>query len=60
MCLGQEDQADLRTPLRAGASNDEIDDIIVEAISRKPEKHDFQIKRGALTSLSRPMSRTGG
>jgi len=60
LCLGQEEQADLRTPLRAGASGDELDAIIVEAIARKPEKHDFQIARGGIPTLSRPMSRTGG
>ena len=61
MCLGQDDSADLRTPLRDGASQDEIDDIILEAIARKPEKHDFLIgTRGAGPVLTRPMSRTGG
>ena len=60
LCLGQEDHADLRTPLRDGASDDELDAIIVAAIVRKPEKHDFQIMRGGGAVLSRPMSRTGG
>ena len=60
MCLGQDDHADLRTPLRAGASADELDAIIVEAIARKPEKHDFRIERGGAPALARPMSRTGG
>lgn len=61
MCLGQEDSADLRTPLRDGASAEALGEIICEAISRKPEKHDFLIdKRGAGPALTRPMSRTGG
>ncbi len=60
MCLGQDDQADLRTPLRNGASEEELDQIIVAAIARKPEKHDFRINRGESPILSRPMSRTGG
>ena len=60
LCLGQEEQADLRTPLRDGVSGDALDAIIVEAITRKPEKHDFRIERGGTPALSRPMSRTGG
>ncbi len=60
MCLGQDEHADLRTPLRNGATDGEIDRIIVAAIARKPEKHDFQIVRGSGPTLSRPMSRTGG
>ncbi len=60
MCLGQDDQADLRTPLRDGVADDELDRVIVAAIARKPEKHDFQITRGAGPVLARPMSRTGG
>ncbi len=61
MCLGQEDSADLRTPLRQGASSEALDEIICEAIPRKPEKHNFLIgRRGAAPVLTRPMSRTGG
>src|SRR6516165_5745017 len=37
MCLGQEDAADLRTPLRASEGNDLLDAAIAEAISRKPK-----------------------
>ena len=60
LCLGRDDHADLRTPLRDGASGDELAAIIVEAIARKPEKHDFRIARGSAPALARPMSRTGG
>ena len=59
LCLGQEEQADLRTPLRDGVSDDELDAIILGAIARKPEKHEFRIARGRPV-LARPMSRTGG
>jgi len=59
MCLGHEESVDLRTPLRDGVSADELDGIIVAAIARKPEKHDFRITPGA-PMLTRPMSRTGG
>jgi GTP 3',8-cyclase len=61
MCLGQEDAADLRTPLRASEGNDLLDAAIVEAISRKPKGHDFIIdRRHQRPALSRHMSVTGG
>lgn len=61
MCLGQEDAADLREPLRATSDNDLLDAAIDDAIERKPKGHDFMIdRRHAAPSLSRPMSMTGG
>src|SRR5450432_2849396 len=45
MCLGQEDAADLRTPLRASEGNDLLDTAIEEAIALKPKGHDFIIDR---------------
>jgi GTP 3',8-cyclase len=61
MCLGQEDAADLRTPLRASEGNDLIDAAIEEAISRKPKGHDFIIdRRHQRPAVSRHMSVTGG
>ena len=61
MCLGQSDKADLRAPLRAGASDEELRATIVEAISRKPKAHDFAITaRGEAPALARHMSMTGG
>ncbi|HEY6830886.1 MAG TPA: GTP 3',8-cyclase MoaA [Pseudolabrys sp.] len=61
MCLGQEDAADLRTPLRASESNDLIHAAIDEAITRKPKGHDFVIdRRQKRPALSRHMSVTGG
>ena len=61
MCLGQEDAADLRTPLRASEGNALLDAAIVEAISRKPKGHDFIIdRRHQRPALSRHMSVTGG
>jgi len=61
MCLGQEDAADLRTPLRASEGNDLVDAAIEEAISRKPKGHDFIIdRRHQRPALSRHMSVTGG
>jgi len=61
MCLGQEDSADLRAVLRAGASDDALDDAIRAAISRKPKGHDFIIdRRHQEPSVGRHMSVTGG
>ena len=61
MCLGQDDSADLRRPLRASTSNDLLDVAIDEAISRKPKGHDFVIdRRHKRPALSRHMSMTGG
>jgi cyclic pyranopterin phosphate synthase len=61
MCLGQEDAADLRTPLRASEGNEVLDRAIEEAISRKPKGHDFVIdRRHQRPALSRHMSVTGG
>jgi cyclic pyranopterin phosphate synthase len=61
MCLGQEDAADLRTPLRASESNDLVNAAIDEAIGRKPKGHDFVIdRRSHGPAVSRHMSVTGG
>jgi cyclic pyranopterin phosphate synthase len=61
MCLGQEDAADLRKPLRASESDELLRGAIEEAISRKPKGHDFVIdRRHRRPALSRHMSVTGG
>jgi GTP 3',8-cyclase len=61
MCLGQEDAADLRKPLRASEGNDLLFAAIDEAISRKPQGHDFIIdRRHKRPALARHMSVTGG
>ena len=61
MCLGQEDAADLRAPLRASEGNDRLNAAIDEAITRKPKGHDFIIdRRHNKPALSRHMSVTGG
>jgi GTP 3',8-cyclase len=61
MCLGQEDAADLRAPLRASEGNDLLFAAIDEAISRKPKGHDFIIdRRHKRPAVSRHMSVTGG
>jgi cyclic pyranopterin phosphate synthase len=61
MCLGQEDAADLRAPLRASESDHLIVDAIHDAIARKPKGHDFVIdRRSAKPAVARHMSMTGG
>ncbi|MDB5415154.1 MAG: 3,8-cyclase MoaA [Rubritepida sp.] len=62
MCLGQEDAADLRAPLRdAELGEDGLRAVIAEAITRKPKGHDFIIdRRRPAPALARHMSVTGG
>jgi cyclic pyranopterin phosphate synthase len=61
MCLGQEDAADLRTPVRVSDGNERLEQAIAEAISRKPKGHDFIIDRQhRRPAVGRHMSMTGG
>ena len=61
MCLGQEDMADLRAPLRASASDAGLEAAIRSAITRKPKGHDFDYSRAKVAGqVSRHMSHTGG
>jgi cyclic pyranopterin phosphate synthase len=58
-CLGRDDGADLRAPLRASAGDDLLDAEIDRAIRAKPKGHDFVIERRK-PAVSRFMSETGG
>jgi GTP 3',8-cyclase len=61
MCLGQEDAADLRSPLRLAESDAPLERAIAAAIDRKPKGHDFVIdRRHNRPAVSRHMSVTGG
>lgn len=61
MCLGQDDMADLRAPLRASEGNELLSAAIDEAIGRKPKGHDFIIdRRTKQPAVTRHMSVTGG
>ncbi len=60
MCLGREDAADLRAPLRASESDSLLETAVAEAIARKPKGHDFVIDRDAHPEVTRHMSVTGG
>jgi cyclic pyranopterin phosphate synthase len=61
MCLGQNDAADLRAPLRASSDDAPLMQALDEAIARKPKGHDFVTDRLlAAPRVARPMSTTGG
>ena len=61
MCLGQQDKADLKTPLRKSENDQLLKHVIYEAISRKPKGHDFVIERKENEQfVPRPMNVTGG
>jgi cyclic pyranopterin phosphate synthase len=61
MCLGRDDDADLRKPLRASSEDGLLDKAIVDAIARKPKGHDFVIdRRTKRPAVARHMSVTGG
>ena len=61
MCLGQQDKADLKTPLRKSENDQPLKDVIYEAISRKPKGHDFVIERKENEQfVPRHMNVTGG
>jgi len=61
MCLGQDDAADLRSPLRASADDTAVSAAIDRAIARKPKGHDFVIdRRSKKPAVARHMSVTGG
>ncbi|MDP4033765.1 MAG: GTP 3',8-cyclase MoaA [Pseudorhodobacter sp.] len=61
MCLGQEDMADLRAPLRASPDDDLLQRSIRSAIARKPKGHDFDYSRQQVAGqMTRHMSHTGG
>jgi cyclic pyranopterin phosphate synthase len=60
-CLGHEDAADLRKPLRASMDDELLAAAIDRAIGLKPKGHDFIIdRRHNRPSVSRHMSVTGG
>ncbi|WP_019894960.1 GTP 3',8-cyclase MoaA [Hydrogenovibrio halophilus] len=41
LCLGQEDSVDLKTPLREGISDEDLQALIVKSMKKKPERHFF-------------------
>ena len=60
MCLGQNDNADLKTVLREKGLV-ELEKELFSAIARKPKGHDFNISKNSQNiSVNRHMSLTGG
>jgi len=57
LCLGQEHQYSLRDIMRNGVSDDELQQHILQAVSLKPERHEFNSKPW---TIMRSMTRTGG
>ena len=62
MCLGQEDMADLRGPLRNSPDSEKpLEEAIRKAIGLKPKGHDFDYSRQTISGqMTRHMSHTGG
>jgi len=62
MCLGQEDMADLREPLRNSPDSEKpLEEAIRKAIGLKPKGHDFDYSRQTISGqMTRHMSHTGG
>ena len=61
MCLGQQDKADLKSPLRKSENDQLLKDEIYQAILRKPKGHDFVIQRKENEAfVPRHMNVTGG
>ncbi len=62
MCLGQEDMADLRAPLRNSPDSEKpLEEAILKAIGLKPKGHDFDYSRQTISGqMTRHMSHTGG
>ncbi len=57
LCLGQQDNIELRPLLQQGISDEELKDVLRKAINLKPKQHDFQQEEGG---VARVMSLTGG
>jgi cyclic pyranopterin phosphate synthase len=57
LCLGQEDKVELRPLLRNGISDRQLEKVLVDAIAKKPERHEFREQPGKIVRF---MSVTGG
>jgi cyclic pyranopterin phosphate synthase len=57
-CLFARSETDLRGPLRAGASDDELAGIVIDAVARKQAGHG--IDRPGFVQPERSMSAIGG
>ncbi len=59
-CLGGSEQVDLRAALRSDDPDARLAEALDEAMRIKPERHHFEIARGAAPAQPRHMSVTGG
>ena len=59
VCIFSDDETDLRTPLRNGASDAELETVIRSAISRKPREHPIEMNP-LPRKCQRQMSKIGG
>ncbi len=59
LCLGHDDQVDLKAALRDGGIAG-LDAAIDLGLTRKPARHDFRIEAGGAPAVARHMSVTGG
>ncbi|MDJ0806305.1 MAG: GTP 3',8-cyclase MoaA [Gammaproteobacteria bacterium] len=57
LCLGKHDNMEFRPLLRKGISDELLKEKVLEAIARKPERHEFREKPGEIV---RVMALTGG
>ena len=57
LCLGQDDKIELRPILRSGADHETLKQTLIDAIARKPERHEFKEKPEQVVRI---MSITGG
>lgn len=57
LCLGQEDKVELRPLLRAGMNDADLENVLHQAIQRKPERHEFKENPNKIVRF---MSMTGG
>ncbi|HJV74308.1 MAG TPA: GTP 3',8-cyclase MoaA [Noviherbaspirillum sp.] len=57
LCLGQEEKFEFRPLLRDGASDEELEAAIRQAIELKPQQHEFRERPG---KVIRVMAQTGG
>ena len=61
LCLQYDIGADLLTPLRQGASDSELKDLIGETVDKKPEKHGFDREKGQIDNREiKNMNSIGG
>jgi len=59
-CLLSDDETDLKGPLREGCADEEIQELIRRAISRKPERHGIACSESRIKKCMKEMQEIGG